>query len=231
MTSWLPTWLGGTPASNTSAARPTVGGSMPTTEEMVESLGETVEDLRHKRIIALQRSKKLEKEAKQLHAQGRKAEALSLMKRRATYQTQVRQLEAQIGNMEQTLMAVESTATGIDVANGMKNGAGAMKHLLEQTSVDEVHEAADELQDAMTDATEIMDAVSRPLQLGNAVEEDDLEAEMASWNDGNGNDKVGATQSATTVPDATQLDDMPALPSVPTKTRAQPEKNEFIALH
>lgn len=228
MTSWLPTWLGGTPATNTSVARPTVGGSMPTTEEMVESLGETVEDLRHKRILALQRSKKLEKEAKQLHALGKKAEAMSLMKRRATYQTQVRQLEAQIGNMEQTLMAVESTATGIDVANGMKNGAGAMKQLLEQTSVDEVHEAADDLQEAMSDATEIMDAVSRPLQLGNAVEEEDLEAEMASWNDGNGNQ---ALTTAPSLPQSSTPDDMPALPNVPTKTRTQPEKNESIALH
>lgn len=218
MTSWLSSWFGG---DSTPETRPKVGATMPTPEEMVETLGETVEDLRHKRMKAMQQVHKLTKEAKTLHAAGKMSESRACLKRRAVYQKQAEQLEAQIGNMEQTLMAVESTATGIDVAQNMKTGANAMKQLLTQTSVEEVHEAADDLQEAMTDATEIMNAVSTPFVFGEPVGEADLDAEMASWNDdGDGNDK----------------DTIPAMPDVPVqkvvqKTPARAEKNEQLALH
>lgn len=220
MMSWWSSWW--TPTPQQAHAKPRIAASLPTTEEMVENLNDTVDNLRHKRIVMLQKCSKLEREAKELHSNGKTAQAKACLKRKTIFQNQANQLEVQIGNMEQTLMAVESTATGIDVAHSMRDGANTMKSLLKETSVDEVHDAAETLEEAMAEATEVMDAVSRPIQMGNKVDEDELEAEMASWsNNGDGNDNEKLLH---------QLNSLKA-PEESEKPHSNSETNEPLTAH
>lgn len=211
MTSWLTSWF-----SASSPARPSIAATAPTVEETAETIQSTIDGLSHKRLMCLRNIHKIEKEAKKFHLEGKVDQAKSCLRRKAAYTTQVRQLETQIANLEQTLMAVESTATGIDVANSMKGGAGAMQSLLQQTSVDEVHEAADDLQEAVSDASEIMDAVSAPIHLGTPVDDDALDAELASWASSSSRNDGGGKEL-----------ELPSVPAVvkTQKVRSEPSKN------
>lgn len=156
------------------------------TEDTMDSLQDNVNGLRHKRMQLLRNKQKADKETKDFYAKKEIEQAKAALKRSKIYAAQIQQLEGQISNLEQTSMAVEGMATALTVAESMKHGAAAMKTLTSQMSVDEVHDAADMLQDAVSESHELIEAVSQPLILGTPVDDDDLLAEMASWGGGNG---------------------------------------------
>jgi hypothetical protein len=164
------------------------GEKKPPTEE--KSLGQsinesmdTVDGLTAKRMQLLQKSHNALKEAKEFKKQGNAARAMSCMKQKQHYDQQAKMYEGMILNMEKTSMALESTATTVQVAKTMKSGTTQMKNILKDVSVDDVDTIADDLDDSMRDATEIANALSRPMGMNDPEEDDLIMAEMEGWED------------------------------------------------
>lgn len=179
MTSWLPAWLGGTPSLQQQPSlsiRPA-----KSTMEIIDDIHTNKEALEFKRLELLSQIEDIEDEARQLHKKGKKQQAITLLKRRQIKQTQVTQLEGQITNLEQAGNAVESTAVSVDVAASMKDGSNAVKDLLQQVSIKDIADTADELAQHINETGDIMDALAQPMGISEAIDEDDMEATLAEW--------------------------------------------------
>ena len=152
----------------------------------IEQLNDSLDALISRRMQAAHRAHQLETEAKKHHANGKMDLARAALKRKATYTHQMAQLDGQIAKMEQTTIAVESTAATVDVAQSMKAGSVALQTMLKQTSIVDIETVADDLEDNMIQAGELGEALSRPFGgMGTTVEDEDLDAEMSGWNVGN----------------------------------------------
>lgn len=181
MSSWLPTWLGGTPSPNVKAdARDIRPPVTKTTSEVIEQLDDTMEGLETRILKAEQEAYLLEKKARDLHKKGNKKQAMAIMTQKKQKDKQIEQLQGQVLNMQQASSAVQNTAVAMDVANGMRDGADMMKEMLQQVSVDDVTTAADDMAENIGQAEELFNALSTPM--GTApVDEDDMNATFAQW--------------------------------------------------
>jgi adenylosuccinate synthase len=65
----------------------------------------------------------------------------------------------------------------------MKSGTTQMKNILKDVSIDDVDTIADDLDDSMRDATEIANALSRPMGMNDPEEDELIMAEMDGWED------------------------------------------------
>lgn len=144
---------------------------------------DTVDGLTAKRMQLLQKSHNALKEAKEFKTQGNATRAMACMKQKQHYDQQAKMYEGMILNMEKTSMALESTATTVQVAKTMKSGTTQMKNILKDVSIDDVDTIADDLDDSMRDATEIANALSRPMGMNDPEEDELIMAEMDGWED------------------------------------------------
>jgi hypothetical protein len=175
-------WLWRTPASEKKAEpAPDSDESLVNT---VEKTHETIDDLQVKRIGYLYKASKHHEEAKLLHAQGKKAQALSQMKYKKLWEDRAARLEAQIDNLEKVNLAVNDAATAKDLVNTLKAGSESIKTLTKQVSIDDVERIQDDLEENMLDANDISQALARPI--GGSVDpdvEEALLAEMEGWDE------------------------------------------------
>lgn len=190
MSWWLPTWAGGKPAAAT--ASPGIRAPPPkNAAETVQQLDDNIEALESRRIQAEFKSLELKEEARKHHAAGDKTRAMAAMRRKKTYDAQIKQYDGQIQKMEQTSMAVDSTAASADIAASLKDASTTMKDALAQMSIDDIDQVAGDIEEHIGDAHEASEALSRPLLVGEVLDDDDLEAEMAGWDDnGDGQNMV-----------------------------------------
>lgn len=143
---------------------------------------DTVDGLIGKRMQLLQKSHNALKEAKEFKKQN-PTRAMACMKQKQHYDQQAKMYEGMILNMEKTSMALESTATTVQVAKTMKSGTAQMKNILKDVSIDDVDTIADDLDDSMRDANEIANALSRPMGMNDPDEDELIMAEMNGWED------------------------------------------------
>lgn len=215
MSSWLPTWLGGTPSPTVQATRardirPPV---TKTTSEVIEQLDDTMEGLETRILKAEQEAYTLEKRAKDLHKKGNKKQAIALMTQKKQKDKQIEQLQGQVLNMQQASSAVQHTAVAIDVAAGMRDGADMMKEMLQQVSVDDVTSAADDMAENIGQAEQLFDALSTPMGAV-PVDEDDMDATFAQWE-----------QEEAEAREEKNPEEAMDLPSVPTNEPKPPPNN------
>ena len=142
-----------------------------------------------------------------------KQQALQVLQRRRMYETQLRQLQGMTMNMENAKFAVETMRDNVNVVQALKATTTHMKrHAIEFTQVEDI---MDDLQDAMQDAAEINEMISRSYGVETEVDDDVLEAELAGLDEEFASD---AELIVTSGPPA-YLDDTAAvvveLPSVP----------------
>jgi hypothetical protein len=154
----------------------------PTNIETIDQLDNSIQSLKARRMKALYNADTLEKEAKSLDKIRDKQKILGLLKRKQVYTNQVAILEGQIANLEQTSMAVDSAGVSADIVQTMKDATANIK----QANIDvvEIQEVSDDLGDQMRDIAEINRALSAPLGMDVAEEEDlneKLLEEIASW--------------------------------------------------
>lgn len=164
------------------------GKTAPPPEESSKSLGDTINEsmdgidaLTAKRIQLLQRSHLALKEAREFNSQGNTARAMECMKKKQYYDQQAKVYDGMILNMEKASMAMESTATTVQVAKTMKEGTLGMKAILKQVNIDDVDTIADDLDDSMREANEMSNALSRPMGNVDPEEDDLILAEMEKW--------------------------------------------------
>lgn len=163
--------------------------------DAIELAMNSMDALHSKRMHMLKKSSDLLKEAKAHKVAGDTKRAMACMKRKQQIDTIARQLEGQLLNLEKTSMMMESTATTVELAHTMKSGSDTIKSLLQDVSVGDIEEVADDLDQQMIDAHDLGEALSRPMGVQDDVDqEESILAEMQEW------DQVDARVD--TLPDA-----------------------------
>jgi len=176
MTSWWnPTsWFGATTA--------VVAPTMTDPADAIELAMDSIDALHSKRMHLLKKSADLLKEAKEHKSKGDKTRAMACMKRKQQVDTLARQLEGQLLNLEKTSMMMDSTATTVELAHTMKSGSDTIKSLMQDVSVGQIEDVADDLNEQMVDAHDLGEALARPLGVQDDPDaEDTILAEMDEW--------------------------------------------------
>ncbi len=171
MSWWNPSnWFVETPQSKVDAG------------DAIEMAMDSIDALHSKRMHLLKKSSDLLKEAKEHKGNGDTTRAMMCMRRKQQVDGMARQLEGQLANLEKTSMMMDSTATTVEVADTMRSGSHTIETLLKQMSVGDIEQVADDLDDNMIQATELGDALARPLGgMEDPDDEENILAEMESW--------------------------------------------------
>lgn len=112
-----------------------------------------------------------------------KQRALKVLKQKKMYEDQRDKLMSQSFNMEQTVFATESLESTIATVASMKHAQTAMKQQFKKIDIDEVETLHDDMEDLLDQSNEVQDALSRCYDIGDVVDEDDLEAELDALGD------------------------------------------------
>jgi len=171
----------------------------PKEEENVLTTEQVIQSLKLKRMEKKHESKTLEAEAKTLFKSGNRAKAAAVLQRRNVVETRLRQINAQLANVEQQQTTIESAAMASDIAASMKNGVRETQRVISRVDIGDIDEIVDDMEDLNVQSFELTEALARPTA-GSAfmdVDVDDkIASQLAEW------------------ADEGQLD----LPSVPTRT-------------
>jgi charged multivesicular body protein 4A/B len=138
-------------------------------EEMMEKRRELLE-----KQVAAQLAK-----AKEYLAKGNKPSAQLALKRKAMIQKQLETVENNITRLgEQKIMLEDAAGTAQTVA-ALKYGADAQRATMAEFKIEKVDKIMDEVQEAAEMAAEVQSALALPLGPAAALDEDELEAELA----------------------------------------------------
>jgi len=118
------------------------------------------------------------KNAKKAMERKDKRAALQCIKKKKLYEAQLDQLQAAKMNLEKQLIALEGMTTNQQILAANKAAAAEMEAGVQAMGgVDGIDTTMDRMDDALTDAAEIGDALAREVG-GGAADEDDLLAEL-----------------------------------------------------
>eukprot|EP01004_Peranema_trichophorum_P008324 NODE_7077_length_813_cov_25.576812_g6472_i0.p1 GENE.NODE_7077_length_813_cov_25.576812_g6472_i0~~NODE_7077_length_813_cov_25.576812_g6472_i0.p1 ORF type:complete len:217 (-),score=51.77 NODE_7077_length_813_cov_25.576812_g6472_i0:124-774(-) len=131
-----------------------------------------------------------------------KQKALHVLKqKKKMYEQQRDALGNQQFNLDQLQFTTETTRATIDQVACMKDAAKVLKRDMKQMKIEEIDALQDELADIYEDSQEIQEIMGRCYGVPDGIDEDDLEAELATLGDGIG--------------DASYLDEAITTPSGP----------------
>lgn len=117
--------------------------------------------------------------AKKFSAAGKKREALQCIKRKKMYEKQLDQITNAKLTLETQRMALENVNITRAVLEAQKDGAKAMqKATQDMGGVDGVEETMDSVEEGLQDADEIGQAMSRQVNTGLDMDDDELLAEL-----------------------------------------------------
>jgi charged multivesicular body protein 4 len=139
-------------------------------------------DLLSKRETHLKKQRdKHDNEIKIYMSKDQKIEALHCLKKKKRIDEELKNLRAQMDNVETISGRLEQTVVNLEVFKAQKRGATALKTVTNEMSVDKIELEMDKVKEAMEDADDITRAVSQPL--GTEVYDDDaLESELNELN-------------------------------------------------
>ncbi|CAM9160390.1 unnamed protein product [Chrysoparadoxa australica] len=127
------------------------------------------------------------KKAKGSSATSIKRRAMETLKRKKMYEQQRDQLAGQQFNIEQASFAMDSIKDTQDTVSAMKaaskQACACMKKEFKKISIGEVEDMTDDLADMMEDMNEVNEALGRSYDVGEEIDEDDLDAELACLDD------------------------------------------------
>lgn len=116
--------------------------------------------------------------------------------------------------LETQIMTLESAHVNMETFNAMRSGAGQMKAIHGQISVDTVDNIMDDIQEEMATADEISRAISQPVGT-ELYDDDELEAELEAM------EELSVEESKPVVADATKPSKVTNTP-IPTYNLPEP---------
>lgn len=149
--------------------------------------------------------------------------AMTVLKRKKMYEQQRDQLAGQAFNIEQTNFAIDSVKDTITTVDAMKAASKTLKTEFKKVNIDNIEDLQDDLADMMEDMNEVQDALGRSYDVGEDIDEADLDAELACLDDELGLDDELADSTADTTPSYLQPAE-PTLPEQPTNVPAAPNQ-------
>mmetsp|Transcript_11570 Transcript_11570/g.36774 ORF Transcript_11570/g.36774 Transcript_11570/m.36774 type:complete len:181 (-) Transcript_11570:40-582(-) len=147
--------------------------------------------------------------------------AMAVLKRKKMYEQQRDQLAGQAFNIEQTNFTIDSVKDTITTVDAMKAASKTLKTEFKKVNIDKIDDLQDELADMMEDMNEVQDVLGRSYDVGEDVDEADLDAELDALGDELEVDDELTADTADTTPAYLQPAE-PTLPEQPTNVPAAP---------
>eukprot|EP00904_Undaria_pinnatifida_P004136 jgi/Undpi1/13723/HiC_scaffold_9.g03376.m1 len=123
------------------------------------------------------------KKAKGPAATNIKRRAMECLKRKKMYEQQRDQVAGQQFNIEQTSFAIDSIKDTATTVAAMKDASKTLKAEVKKIDINKVEDLTDDMADMMEDMNEINDIMGRSYNVGEELDEDDLDAELACLDD------------------------------------------------
>ena len=138
-----------------------------------------------------------------------KQRALRVLKQKKMYEAQRDNQSQQAFNMEQTSFALENLKETATTVEAMKDTAKELKKQYKTIKIDKIEDIQDDLADLMMDADEVQEVLGRSYGVGDEVDEDELDDELAALDDEMFEDEVGEAEAEAP---SYLGDDLPAAP-------------------
>lgn len=148
--------------------------------------------------------------------------AKAALKRKKTHEHSLDQTIAQIGTLEQQINAIESANINRETLLAMQKAGKAMKDIHGGLTVEKVDQTMEDIREQNELSQEIVDAITGA-QVGQVVDEDDLEAELESMQQEQLDEQMLKTG---TVPVADSISRMPNVPNGAAKSSKAPVQEE-----
>ncbi|KAI8997354.1 Snf7 family [Pilobolus umbonatus] len=100
------------------------------------------------------------------------------LKRKKAYENNIEKISGARMTIETQMMAIENANVNLETMNAMRAGAEAMKGIHGTMDIDKVDSTMDDIRDQMDVANEISEAISRPIGVGEELDEEDLLNEL-----------------------------------------------------
>ena len=176
--------MGGAFSSSSSSSKPKkkpAGGTITDIDRAVLDLKNSRDRLNRYKAKLERDNEKLRSRAKELNSQGKKSTALNLLKLRKYKLKEVERVDSQLMTIFQMVEQIQSKENEVEVLAAMRSGKNALNKLHEETSIEDVLQLMDEVQEA----NEVEQEISQILGSGAADaltsdEEDQIAAEFAA---------------------------------------------------
>ena len=170
--------------SSSSSSKPKkkpAGGTITDIDRAVLDLKNSRDRLNRYKAKLERDNEKLRSRAKELNSQGKKSTALNLLKLRKYKLKEVERVDSQLMTIFQMVEQIQSKENEVEVLAAMRSGKNALNKLHEETSIEDVLQLMDEVQEA----NEVEQEISQILGSGAADaltsdEEDQIAAEFAA---------------------------------------------------
>jgi len=148
-------------------------------KDAIAQLKETLDILEKRQAIL---EKKIENEEKIARANATKNKriAIAALKRKRAYNNEIEKMMGSRMTIETQIMTIENANTNLQTLNAMKQGANALSHIHGKMNIDKVEDTMDDIREQMDLANEISDAIAQPINFGDVIDEDELNAELES---------------------------------------------------
>eukprot|EP00833_Pecoramyces_ruminatium_P009378 jgi/Orpsp1_1/1183410/evm.model.c7180000085081.1 len=148
-------------------------------KDAIAQLKETLDILEKRQAIL---EKKIENEEKIARANATKNKriAIAALKRKRAYNNEIEKMMGSRMTIETQIMTIENANTNLQTLNAMKQGANALSNIHGKMNIDKVEDTMDDIREQMDLANEISDAIAQPINFGDVIDEDELNAELES---------------------------------------------------
>lgn len=149
----------------------------PTPQESIAKIRETISILGKREEFLEKKANDQVAEARKCLAAKNKRGALTCLKRKKLYESQLASITAAHDKLEQQAMTIEGATATMEAMTVMKEGATAMKTIHKNMTVEQVENTMEDVREQMDVADEINQAIAQPM--GNdALDEDELMGEL-----------------------------------------------------
>ncbi|ORX51462.1 hypothetical protein BCR36DRAFT_267448, partial [Piromyces finnis] len=146
-------------------------------KDAIAQLKETLDILEKRQAIL---EKKIENEEKiaKANATKNKRIAIAALKRKRAYNNEIEKMMGSRMTIETQIMTIENANTNLTTLKAMKDGANALSAIHGKMNIDKVEDTMDDIREQMDLANEISDAIAQPINFGDVIDEDELNAEL-----------------------------------------------------
>jgi len=173
--------------------------------------------------------KKIDDETKKAatNATTNKRVALAALRQKKLYEGELEQLSGRRLTLETQVNAIESANMNLETMNAMREGARVLKGIHGNLNIDRVDAQMDEIREQMELTSEISNAISNPVGMGQEVDEDELKAELEELEQNQLDERLAGAQSVP-IHSPGVVDRLPALRTPAGRSREEEEEEEEL---
>ena len=224
--------MGGAFSSSSSSSKPKkkpAGGTITDIDRAVLDLKNSRDRLNRYKAKLERDNEKLRSRAKELNSQGKKSTALNLLKLRKYKLKEVERVDSQLMTIFQMVEQIQSKENEVEVLAAMRSGKNALNKLHEETSIEDVLQLMDEVQEA----NEVEQEISQILGSGAADaltsdEEDQIAAEFAALEKEMSETKVEEEEPKINLPEVPSTT-LPEVKNVVEEVKSQKQQRVAVA--